>query len=447
VRAPIAALAALFVVLLLPGSSAWAAAAGAANNPSIIIGVIATLSGPGAVAGQDALDGVNTAVRELGGRFANQEVRVVAVDDRGSPDTGLAATRRLLEREKVDFVMTAVSRATMAAIIGPLIEARVFVLNLDLIPDSLAGPDCAPLVFDLGTPLDAVHEAAGALFTTEKFRRVVLIGPDGPQTDRALAAIRRHWGGEVAAVLRPRHGAARFDAEIERLRALAPDAVYTLLTGGMGLAFVRDYARSGLKADAPLIGPWTSFERPFQVAMEDAGLDILSLGGWSPDLDGVANRRFVATFEFDTGRFATGWAAQGYDAALLVESALKVTLGRTHDREALRQALRRADFTPARGTFRFEVNQGPVISILVRRAGRDAKGRPTLESRGVALREWHDSEAARCPMRWNEPPPAAARTAAKPVPPPPPVPVIASPPPAAPPLVFPSLPPASADDE
>jgi len=421
---------------------------GAASNPAIVIGVVTTLSGPGAVAGQDVLDGVNTAVREMGGRFANQEVRVVPVDDHGSPDTALAGTRRLLEREKVDFVMTAVSPPSMAAIIGPLLEARLLVFNLDQLPETLAGAECSPLLFDLGTPIDAVHEAAGLHFAAERMRKIVVIGPDGPQTDRALALIRRHWEGE-AVVIRPRHGAARFGAEIERIKALAPDAVYTVLSGGMGLAFVRDFARAGLKADMALIGPWTAFERPWLLAMGEAGGEIQSLGSWSPDLDTQANRRLVADFESDTGRFATGWAAQGFDAAMLIESALRVTNGRTHDRETLRQALRRADFLSTRTSFRFEVNQGPVVPIVLRRSGRDSKGRPTLESRGIVLREWHDPAAGRCPLRWSEPAPvAAAHPGAKTPPPAPPAaaqaPAAPPPPPAA---VFPSLPPPDAGAE
>lgn len=399
----------LFALLALSSGSASALpVTTAAGNPTIVVGVIATLSGPGAMAGQDSVDGFTTALRQMGGRFANQEVRVLVVDDRGSPDTAVQVTKRMLEREKVDFVLTAVSQAAMAAIIRPLLDSRMFVINLDAAPAALAGPECNPWLFEMGTPPDAVSEAAGAHFATEKFRRVVVVGPDSPQTEAAVAGLKRTWTGEVAAVIKSRHGAVSYTAEIARLRQLAPDAVYTVLTGGMGLAFVRDYAAAGLKADIPLIGQWSGFERPLLAAMAEQGLDVLNIAPWSPDLDAPLNKRMVTDFELEYGRPATSWVAHGYDAALLLESAMRSTSGRTSDRDAVRHGLRRAEFASVRGGFRFDTNHLPSVNLYLRRVGRDAKGRLTEEMRGVLIKDWHSREMAQCPMRWIEEPAAAA---------------------------------------
>ena len=378
----------------------------AAGNPTVVVAIIATLSGPGGMAGQDAVDGFTTALRQMGGRFANQEVRVQVVDDHGSPDTAVQVTRRLLERDKVDFVLTAVSQAAMAAIIKPLLDAKVFVINLDAVPAALAGPECSPWLFEMGTPPDAVGEAAGAYFASEKFSRVVVVGPDAPSTDVAVAAIRRTWSGEIVAVLRPRHGAVTYEAEIARLRALAPDAVYTVLTGGMGLSFVLDYAAAGLKSDIPLIGAWSGFERPSLTAMADLGLDILNVAPWSPDLDTPLNKRMVADFEQEYGRPATSWVAHGFDAAQLLEAAMKATSGRTTDHDAVRHGLRRAEFASVRGDFRFDTNHMPSVSLYLRRVAGDAKGRLTEEMHGVLLKDWHNRAIAQCPMRWVEEPTA-----------------------------------------
>ncbi len=404
------------MVLSLPAGMASALpVTTSAGNPTIVVGVIATLSGPLAMAGQDSVDGFTTAMRQLGGRFANQEVRVVVVDDKGSPDTAVQVTRRLLEREKVDFVLTAVSRAAMAAIVRPLADARVFVLNLDAAPAALMGPECGPWLFELGTPPDAIDEAAGVYFSAEKLRRIVVVGPDSAVTRAAVAAVKRTWNGEVAAVLKPRHGATVFADEIARIRALAPDAVLTVLTGGMGGAFVRDYAAAGLKADIPLVGRWTGFERPLLAAMADQSLDVLNVAPWSPDLDTPLNKRLNTDFEIEYGRPVTTWVAQGYDAGLLLDSAMKVTGGRTGDRDAVRRALRRAEFASVRGPFRFDTNHAPSLNLYMRRVVRDAKGRLNQELRGVLVRDWHGRDVASCPMRWvEEPTPPPGATTAKP---------------------------------
>jgi branched-chain amino acid transport system substrate-binding protein len=277
----------------------------------------------------------------------------------------------------------------------------------------------------MGTPPDAVSEAAGVYFANEKLRKIVVVGPDSPATTVAVAGLRRSWTGEVAAVLRPRHGAVSYTAEIAEIRQIAPDVVYSVLTGGMGLAFVRDYAASGLKPDIPLVGSWSGFERPLLTAMADQGMDVLNIAPWSPDLDAPLNKRMVTDFELEHGRPATSWVAHGYDAALLLESAMKSTSGRTTDRDAVRHGLRRAEFASVRGGFRFDSNHMPSVPLYLRRVSRDAKGRLTEEMRGILIKDWHSRDAALCPMRWVEDPLAAP--GAKPGTTPPPKPGAATP--------------------
>lgn len=395
----------LWAILLLAASPALALpVTTAAGNPTIVVGIIATMSGSGAVAGQDSVDGFTTGLRQMGGRFANQEVRVVVVDDRGSPDTAIQVTRRLLEREKVDFVLTAVSQPSFAAIIKPLLDSRLFVINLDGAPSAMLGAECNPSLFQMGATPEAVNEAAGQYFAAEKMRRVVVVGPDTPATASAVSAIKRNWTGEIVDVLRVKTGALLFKPELARIRELAPDMVYTVVSGGMGSAFVREYSSAGLKADIPLLGTWTSFERPMLPGMGDHGLEVLNIAPWSPDLETPLNKRMISDFELEYGRPTTSWVAQGYDAALLLESAMKATSGRTTDREAVRHGLRRTEFAPVRGTFRFDTNHGPSINLYLRRVIRDAKGRFTEELRGVVIKDWHGRDVAQCPMRWVEEP-------------------------------------------
>ncbi|KIM00620.1 Branched-chain amino acid ABC transporter amino acid-binding protein [Paramagnetospirillum magnetotacticum MS-1] len=374
------------------------------SNPTIVVAVIATLSGPGAMAGQDSVDGFTTAMRHLGGRFANQEVRVVVQDDKGSPDTALAVARRMIEREKVDFVVTAVSLPSMSAMVKTLTESRAFVLNLDAAPATMGGAACSPWFFQVATPVQAVYDAIGAHLTAEKMRRVMIIGTDSPATDQAVASIRRAWQGEVIEVLRPRHGTTRFADEAAAIRQASPDAVVNLLTGGMGTAFAREYAAAGLKADIAQIGVWQGWERPMLPAMTEAGMDVLNVAPWSPDLETPLGKRLITDFELEYGRPVTGWVAQGYDTAQMLDAALRATGGRAGDRDAVRNALRRAEFSSVRGAFRFDTNHSPSVNVYLRRTTRDTKGRPAEELRTTLIKDWHSRDIALCPMRWVEEP-------------------------------------------
>lgn len=413
IRRSLAAFLLLASAWLAPAAGRAAVPPGSgAKDPSIVLGMVVTLTGPGALAGQDILDGFSLALRQLGGRFANQEVRLVTVDDRGSPDSARSAVRKLMDRERLDMVLTGVAPSSLAAIAKPLTEARLFVLNLDTAPSAMTGAECSPWLFSLAAPSDGVHEAMGQHLAAEHVRRLAVVGPDSAMTHDAVAALKRTFAGEVAPILTPRPGATVFGPELAKLREVKPEAVYSLMTGGMGVNFLLALDRAGLKAEMPVFGPWSSFERQILPAMGDAAHDVTTIGTWAADLDTANNKRLTQEFEAEYGRPATTWAAQGYDAAMLLDAGLKATKGNTHDAEALRSALRRAEFSSVRSTFRFNTNHFPVLTYHVRKVVRDAKGRLVHETRAPVLREWRDRGAAVCPMRWVEEPAA-----------PPPVPV------------------------
>lgn len=379
-----------------------------ASDPSIVIGFIATMTGPGAIAGQDMVDAFNLALKQMGGRFVNQEVRVVTADDKGSPDIARQQVRRLLEKERLDLVLTAVSPASMAAIVAPLTEARLFVIDLDQAPAALAGAQCSPNFFSLAAQADGPHEAMGQLLAAEHVGRLVVVAPDSPLASDAVTALKRTYPGQITAVLRARHGDGVFEDEIDRIEKERPDAVYSMLSGGMGSAFVRAYHEAGLKSEIPLYATWPVLERALLPSMGEAALDLVSVGPWSPDLDSIPNKRLVTEFENELGRPATTWAAVGYDAAWLLDAALKVSGGKTGDANLLRSGLRRAEFVSVRGGFRFNTNHFPVVSYYVRKVSRDARGRLSHELRGQILKDWRDRHAAACPMRWVEEIPAPA---------------------------------------
>lgn len=392
----------LIAAFVLALSGGGALALPGASDPSVVVGVVATLTGPGAIPGQDVVDGFNLGLKQLGGRFSNQEIRVVVTDDKGSPDIARQQVGRLLERERLDIVLTAVSAPSMAAVVQPLVGARLFVLNLDQMPADLAGARCSPWLFSLAPPADGVHEALGQHLTAEKLRRVAVVAPPNGLSAQAVAAFRNTFGGEVATVVTPKPGATTFAAELEQIAASKPDAIYSLLTGGMGGGFIRAWGAWPLKGEVALYPLGVAMERPFLPAMGDAAQDVASIGTWSPDFDLPANRRFLADFELEHGRQATTWAAQGYDAAFLLDAALRATNGKTSDPDAVRAALRRGEFASVRGQFKFNTNHTPMLNYVLRKVGRDAKGRPTQESRAVVVREWHDRQASACPMRWVE---------------------------------------------
>src|SRR3546814_7474941 len=108
----------------------------------------------------------------------------------------------------------------------------------------------------------------------------------------------------------------------------------------MGIAFVKQYAQSGL--DVPLFGPAFSFDQTILAAVGEAALGVKNTSQWSKDLDNAANKAFVAAFQQAYGRLPSLYASQGYDTANLIHAAWKQAGGEA-DKHDFPQAMETAE--------------------------------------------------------------------------------------------------------
>ena len=128
-------------------------------------------------------------------------------------------------------------------------------------------------------------------------------------------------------------------------------------------------------------------------------LGLFSVGHWSIDMDNAANKRFVAEFEKEYKRLPTGYAASGYDTALLIDSAVRKVKGKIEDKDALRAALRAADFKSVRGEFKFNRNQFPVQNYYLQLVGKGSDGRLVHKTIGTVLTARGDAYVQDCKMK------------------------------------------------
>jgi branched-chain amino acid transport system substrate-binding protein len=142
----------------------------------------------------------------------------------------------------------------------------------------------------------------------------------------------------------------------------------------MGINFIKQFSQAGLNKTIPVFGPAFSFDERLLGAVGAAALGVKNGSQWTHDLDVPANRQFVTAFRETYGRTPTLYASQGYEAARLIGSALKSVEGDVSKLEALRAALRQADFESVRGDFAFAANQHPVQNLYIREVVEDGAG-------------------------------------------------------------------------
>jgi branched-chain amino acid transport system substrate-binding protein len=132
--------------------------------------------------------------------------------------------------------------------------------------------------------------------------------------------------------------------------------------------------------------------------MGDAALGLKSAAHWSPDLDTPANKAFTADFEAAYGRLPSLYAAQAYDAARLIDAAVRKVGGDLSDKAALGQAVASASFASIRPDFALNRNHFPVQSYYLREVVKDGKGRLVNALRGTILTRHGDAYVGECPL-------------------------------------------------
>jgi branched-chain amino acid transport system substrate-binding protein len=386
------------LLALLAAPAAWAG-----GGSDLNIGFVGRFSGADGRASQDALDGFRLGVKHLGGRLATVEFTLTVIDAHSDEEGLRSALARLSSDARSQVVLLAGSPADARLAVPQVAGSKAFLISLTAPATPLAAKECSSYYFSLAGLLDTGNELAGQYLQGQGYRRVLLAGPPGPVAKAAADAFRRSFKGEVTEVT-SRRGEMSFTSDLRRIREAKPDAVYLLHTGGMAVNFILQYAEIGLKGEVPLYGPATTFDQTTLAAVGPAAADLFSVGPWSEDLDTPASHRMMSDFEAEYGRPASSAAAQGYDAAMLLDAAVHQVEKKFNDDDALRNALRKVDFPSTRGTLKFDSNHFPIQNYVLRQAVQDARGRMANEQRGLVAPAVRDGHAAECPMRWiNDP--------------------------------------------
>jgi branched-chain amino acid transport system substrate-binding protein len=362
------------------------------------IGFLSTLSGPSAALGVDIRDGFNLAIRHQGGKLGGLPVDLIVGDDAFSPDTARQLTDRMLKRDDVHIMTGIVFSNIMLAVAPAIFQDQTFYISPNAGPAELAGEKCSPFFFNVAWQNDNLHEAMGKHVADKGYKNVYLIAPNYPAGRDALNGFKRFYKGATSGEVYTKLGQLDYAAELAQLRAAKPDAVFIFLPGGMGINFIKQYDQAGLSGAVPLFGPGFSADEDVIRAVGDGMQGMFNSSHWGRDIDNAQNRRFVADFEAQYKRAPTLYASQGYDAALLIDAAVRAVKGRIEDKNAFRAALRKADFKSVRGAFRFNTNHYPVQDYYLRLIARDDKGRLTNRIVGTIFKNHSDAYAGNCKM-------------------------------------------------
>lgn len=363
------------------------------------IGFLTTLSGPGGALGAEVRDGFQLGIAHKGQKLGGLTVELSVVDDQQNPQTGRQSVERFLKRDKVDLITGVVFSNVLLPVLPEILKNETPYLSTNTGPRDYAGEKCNPNFFALAWQNEDIPAAMGKFATEKGYKRVAMIAPNYPGGRESLDGFKRLYKGQVVEEIYTKLGQLDYAAELATLRQAKPDAVFFFLPGGMGVNFIKQFDGAGLNKQMALLAPGFSADEDTIKAVGDSITGVFNASQWAADLDNAPNKRFVADFVKTYGRTPTMYAAQAYDAALLIDSAVRKVGGKIEDAPALRAALKAADFASIRGSFRFNNNQFPIQNLYMREVVKDASGKVSNRTVGTVLSAHADPFAALCPMK------------------------------------------------
>jgi len=239
---------------------------------------------------------------------------------------------------------------------------------------------------------------AGKYAQDAGLKKVFLMAPNYQAGRDALAGFKAYFSGELADEVYVPLNQLDYSAELARIAAAKPDAIYVFLPGGMGVNFVKQFRQAGLAEKTVFLSAFTVDESTLP-AQQDAAIGFFGGANWAPNLDNPLNRKFVADYEKEFGAVPATYAFQAYDAARLIDGALKATKGDTADRAALRAAMKKADFVSLRGAFRFNTNNYPIQDFYLVKVAKRPDGKFQTEIDKKIFADNADPHAKDCPMK------------------------------------------------
>src|SRR6476660_5780976 len=325
--------------VLLAASAVALLAAGpaVAQNKSIKIGFVSTFSGPVAVIGNDMRNSFELALDHMGRKMGGLPVEVVYEDDTFKPEVGKQKTDKLIESDKVDFIVGYIWSNVLLASMKSAVDSKTFLITANAGPHQIAGEQCSPYVFSTSWQNDQTPQAMGHYMNQKGVKSAFLIGPNYAAGKDMLGGVTSTFKGQVLGQEFTKWpDQLDFSAELSKARNARPDAIFVFYPGAAGIQFLTQYAQAGLKGQIPLYTAFTIDETTLPRQGELA-LGVPGAQEWVNDLPNEQNKRYVADYiKKYNGTRPSFYGAQSYDAAFLIDSALNATKGNVSDKEALR---------------------------------------------------------------------------------------------------------------
>jgi branched-chain amino acid transport system substrate-binding protein len=364
------------------------------------IGYVNTETGSGAVLGQHFRRGWLLGLEHHGwtkdgDALGGVATRIVYGDDQLKPETGLRVVEKMLASDRVHIVAGFIWSNVLLAAQQAVFDRKVLLLSVNSGSAALAGLHCNPLFVSTGFQADQNAEAMGELVARDGVKRVYAMVPNFQAGKDQIKSFLLRYRGELAGQTLFKLGEADFQADLAKVREAKPEALFAFAPGAMGIAFMKQWAASGLAESIRLYPIWM-VDYLTLPAIGATALGTVHTNHWDPDSADPRNQRMVKAYLAKYDAMPSHFVAQAYDGAGAIAAAVAATGGKIGDAAALARAIRSSGLASVRGPLKYNVNGFLIQPHYRREAVRGENGKLGIRTLGKVF-EQPDAYGRDCP--------------------------------------------------
>lgn len=362
------------------------------SQAPIKIGVMFPLTGPISGQGAPERDAIKQAFEEENNTIAGRKVELLYEDSEGRPDVGLTKTKALVERDKVDLLLSELVSSVGAAMAPYVIEQKIPWISTVAL-DSLTRSQKSPYIFRF-VPSTYQYATVAAKFTQKLgWKKVYFIGWNAPPGRESAEVVKKFYGADnVVDAQFPNVGTSDYAPYLTAMDAGKADGLFTAMWGADAPRVVSQYADYGLNKKMPMFGIASFTSEELLAHMPPQAVGVQSAYTYCGTLDTPENKKFIDGFKARDNALPGSYSYMGYMAAKMVIQALKDIGGKAEDRQAFIDALSKVQVKGPMGMTSFDEHHGMVADFyqLTVEKGPDGKLQNHCGERIAQVRDPYD---------------------------------------------------------
>lgn len=277
-------------------AAATASAAKSGGGFEWKIGIVESLSGPYAIAGDNEMHGMQLAIMRYNakGGVCSHKVTSIHADDGTKPDVSQQKFREFATKDQVDAEMGDVSSGDGEAMSSAAQQLGVLYFGSGTHSDTLTGTKANKMMFRTTSSNTMLARTVGK-FLLDEGKRWYFVTADyswGISGEVAFKAVLKKAGGTVVGVERTPLGTTDFSSQLTRIKGTDAQVVIASLYGSDLVHFLKQWHSFGMGKKMQVGGPLNGQE--ITAGLTDAENVGYWGAPWMPDNGAPGSKQFAA---------------------------------------------------------------------------------------------------------------------------------------------------------